>query len=345
MKMDGINPQMVVLARESRGMNQGHLAGEIGISGSNLAKIENAEIGASPERINDIAEATDYPLHFFMQKGSAVMPENLAWRKRRKVPQKALMPVYAKANIIRRHVELLSNALQTEKVKLPLWKVSDRMTPQKIAAKLRAQWSIENIAKKSIIKLVEDQGIVVSSFDFNSTRVDSLTMLTNSNEPVIFINKSLLGDRQRFTIAYELGQLIMHTFTELEPGQDIDREASAFAAELLMPEEEIRSDFEEGINMDVLARLKKKWKVSMISLLYRADDLGFVSVSRKRYIIQQFNEQKIRRREPPNLDIAPAEPSLLKYRIGQFRARTKLSVVDTAALLCLQVDEFMEMYS
>ena len=35
----------------------------------------------------------------------------------------------------------------------------------------------------------------------------------------------------------------------------------------------------------------------------------------------------------------------MKYLIGQLRSKGQLSVVDTAALLCMQIGEFIEMYS
>ena len=45
----------------------------------------------------------------------------------------------------------------------------------------------------------------------------------------------------------------------------------------------------------------------MIALLYRADDLGFVTANQKRYLLQQFNKLKIRRREPQELDVPTSD--------------------------------------
>ncbi|MBL0267160.1 MAG: hypothetical protein IPP99_00335 [Chitinophagaceae bacterium] len=41
--------------------------------------------------------------------------------------------------------------------------------------------------------------VIINSFDFGTERVDSRSMLTDDKYPIIFLNNSLLGDRQRFS--------------------------------------------------------------------------------------------------------------------------------------------------
>ena len=83
----------------------------------------------------------------------------------------------------------------------------------------------------------------------------------------------------------------------------------------------------------------------MISLLYRADDLGYLTPNQKRYLLQQFNEQNIRRREPKELDIPPEQPNLLRQWISNLKKKKKLSTSGIAAELHLNIDDFIEMYS
>jgi hypothetical protein len=51
------------------------------------------------------------------------------------------------------------------------------------------------------------------------------------------------------------------------------------------------------------------------------------------------------RREPIELDIPPEEPKLIKKWIAEYRSKMKIGVVEMSALLCLNVDEFLELYS
>lgn len=339
-----VNPNMIVLARESRGWNQAELAERIKMSPTNLSKIERCDIGIQKEVLESIAQETSFPLHFFYQPGT-ILSGNLSYRKRETVAQKFITPINAQINIIRRHIQFLTTALNIESASIPNFEITDKQTPEKIASKLRQLWNIDSTVIDDVTKTIEDHGIVISTFDFGTERVDSKSILTDDKLPIIFFNKSLLGDRQRFSLAYELGQLIMHTFNVVSPDRDISHEANSFAAEFLMPAKYIKEDFKNGITIPILGELKRKWKISMIALLYRADDLGFLTPNQKRYLIQQFNQLKIRRREPIELDIPPEQPKLIKRWIADYRAKTKLGVIEMAALLCLNVDEFLELYS
>lgn len=230
-------------------------------------------------------------------------------------------------------------------IPVPLFhSTSTKESPQSAAIKTRRKWNVNSGPIANVTRLLEEQGIIVTSFDFNTQRVDSKSLFTDDKQPVIFFNSSLLGDRQRFTLAFELGQLLMYHHGNISSERNVLHEANAFAAEFLMPAKDIKEDFEKVINVPLLAELKKKWKVSMIALLYRADDLGFITTNQKRYLLQQFNQMQIRRREPRELNIAPEQPKLLKKWITTYQTKNKLSAVEMAPLLCLNLDEFMELY-
>ena len=83
----------------------------------------------------------------------------------------------------------------------------------------------------------------------------------------------------------------------------------------------------------------------MIALLYRADHLGLITPNQKRYLIQQFNQLKLKRREPMELDIPKEQRKLIKRWIAEYRTKTKLGTVEMASLFFLNIDEFMELYS
>jgi len=338
-----INTAMLILARESRGLSQAQLAEAIGMSATNLSKIERAEIGINDDNLHKIATLTGYPLPFFTQKGQ-ISPEYLSYRKREVVAQKLLNPVNAKANIIRLQVQQLAHLLHKTAPFLPKMPVNEQNSPQNAAKQLRQQWQVGAGAINNLTWLIESHGILIAQFDFNTPRIDSRTMLTDDKQPIIFTNSSLLADRQRFSLAYELGQLVMHSFVPVTIDQDISHEANLFAAELLMPEADIRPDFEQGITIPVLAQLKTKWKVSMISLLYRSDDLGYLTPNQKRYLLQQFNSLNIRRREPMELDIEPEQPMLLRQWANTLQKNLLLNTQQIATLLCLSTEDYLEQY-
>lgn len=339
-----INPNMILLAREARGLTQTELAEKIHLHKANVSRLENGETNVNEETLVALSEATHFPPQFFMQQGD-IMPVNLSYRKRQHVPAKLIYPIEAQINIIRRHVQFITRSLDMALPDLPVLEVGGNQTAQKIATLVRKKWNITTPVIENLTKTIEEQGVIINSFDFGTERVDSRSMLTDDKYPIIFLNNSLLGDRQRFSLAFELGHLIMHTFTIVPHDRDINHEANLFAAELLMPEKEIIQDFKDGITLSLLGELKRKWKVSMIALLYRADDLGLLTPNQKRYLVQQFNQQNIRRREPQELDIPKENPQLMRRLLADYMGKTKLGVTQLCTLLAIEATDYLEYYA
>jgi Zn-dependent peptidase ImmA (M78 family) len=113
----------------------------------------------------------------------------------------------------------------------------------------------------------------------------------------IVLNLNHHPNRRRFTLAHEIGHHLMHMpyltnnvhvdkivlNRDVVSSQAVDRremEANAFAAELLMPEAELRRYHTVDLNDDdFLYALSKKLKVSVTALTYRLIKLGMVPSS------------------------------------------------------------------
>jgi Zn-dependent peptidase ImmA (M78 family) len=115
--------------------------------------------------------------------------------------------------------------------------------------------------------------------------------LREGSETVIGINKAHARVRRRFTLAHEIG----HALLERGGTMHIDRAfrlrdarsslaidddeiaANAFAAELLMPEEEVRGAVAEGLDITddrALRDLAEQFGVSQQAFMYRLVNLG-----------------------------------------------------------------------
>lgn len=99
----------------------------------------------------------------------------------------------------------------------------------------------------------------------------------------IGVNSYHHPNRQRFTIAHELGHFLLHkpsekhvdvTFARRSGRRDrLEQEADLFAAELLMPESEVRKLIADGVTS--LERLAAHFGVSAMAAKYRAESLGY----------------------------------------------------------------------
>ena len=335
---------MITVARESRGFSQLELAEKLSLSPSNLSRMEQDFIEVGENHLKSISTILNYPEEFFYQEGET-LPPALALRKRNVVAQKIMLPIEAQVNIYRLNVEKLLKAIGQPEINLPVLDIEKLGSPAEAARKLRKLWKIEKGAINNLTQVLEDNGLFLINFDFNTERVDGMSILADGKFPVVFSNKRSLGDRQRFTLAYELGHLVMHLQTNPSFTRDISHEANEFAAEFLMPEKDIKGDFKDGVNLNVLADLKRKWKLSMQALLYRANDIGIITDNQKRYLINQFNSMNIRRREPAELDIPRENPMKLRDMITNYKNKQKLNVKQLALFFNSNEDEFLSKYS
>lgn len=335
---------MITVARESRGFSQLELAEKLNLSPSNLSRMEQDFIEVGENHLKSISTILNYPEEFFYQEGET-LPPALALRKRNVVAQKIMLPIEAQVNIYRLNVEKLLKAIGQPEINLPVLDIEKLGSPAEAARKLRKLWKIEKGAINNLTQVLEDNGLFLINFDFNTERVDGMSILADGKFPIVFSNKRSLGDRQRFTLAYELGHLVMHLQTNPSFTRDISHEANEFAAEFLMPEKDIKGDFKDGVNLNVLADLKRKWKLSMQALLYRANDIGVITDNQKRYLINQFNSMNIRRREPAELDIPRENSMKLRDLITNYKNKQKLNVKQLALFFNSNEDEFLSKYS
>lgn len=116
------------------------------------------------------------------------------------------------------------------------------------------------------------------------------------NTALIGVNRSHSSERQRFTVAHEVGHFLLHSDerVHVDRGFEIKRrdnkskegtdteevEANLFAAELLMPADFLIRDLSKMESIDLsnesaLKGLAKKYQVSSQALAFRLAYLGF----------------------------------------------------------------------
>jgi Zn-dependent peptidase ImmA (M78 family) len=344
MNLKKLNPKMITVGRESRGLSQLELAERIGLSTSHMSRIEQDFTELGEHHFKALTSVLNYPEEFFYQEGEN-LPPALALRKRNKVAQKVFLPVEAQVNVYRLNIEKLIKAVGYKDINLPVLDIEKLGSPAEAARKLHKLWKIEKGAINNLTQILEDNGLFVVNFDFNTDRVDGMSILASGKFPILFSNNRSLGDRQRFTLAYELGHLVMHLQTNPSFKRDLSHEANEFAAEFLMPEKDIKADYKDGVTLNILADLKRKWKVSMQALLYRANDIEVITDNQKRYLINQFNSMNIRRREPAELDIQREKPMKLRDVITNYKSKQRLNVKQLALFFNLNEEEFLSKYS
>ncbi|WP_046495951.1 helix-turn-helix domain-containing protein [Streptomyces odonnellii] len=212
-------------------------------------------------------------------------------------------------NSLERHVEFPDSAVPSYPVPVD---DPDGNGPERAAQLLRQEWAMGDGPAGHLVRMLENHGVLVVFSPPQTASVDAYSF-DSKLRPVVVLNP-IKRDyyRQRFDVAHELGHLMMHS--DAEPGgRIVEAQAHRFAAELLMPADQIRDLLPAtmgGAAWQTLARLKEQWGVSIQALLYRARWLGRLSDTSYRNAMTTISARGWRRNEP-GLISAIEQPSLL----------------------------------
>jgi Zn-dependent peptidase ImmA (M78 family) len=335
------NPNMVILAREARGLSQKELADSLSVTQGRISKIEMGLLPVPADLLEALSRVLDYPKHFFLQEGSLVgvgMTE-IFHRKRQDVPKKILDKAYAQMDIRHRHMAALLRAVEIpcDVPRLDIDEYGGRA--DEIARILRERWHLPRGPILDLTKTVEDAGIVVIPVDFETPRIDAISRWIPGLPPLFFVNKDIPKDRYRFSLTHELGHIVMHAL----PNADIEKQANQFTAEFLLPERDIRADLIK-LDLPKLTILKRYWKVSMAAILYRAEDLGIITTNQARYLWAQMARAGYKTREPIELEAGGEQPSLLEELIETYRKDLGYSIADLQEIIPLNEEELWQQY-
>jgi len=135
-----------------------------------------------------------------------------------------------------------------------------------------------------VVKIANKLNFDVFLSDFDEANVSGM-VINSPTEKSIYVNKNDTPQRQRFTIAHEIGHIILHHKTNEKDFKDIDyrntdnlptqkeTEANAFAAALLMPKKETEKIWNELKDIDDVANY---FKVSKAAAAIRLMNLELI---------------------------------------------------------------------
>jgi Zn-dependent peptidase ImmA (M78 family)/DNA-binding XRE family transcriptional regulator len=332
-----VNPEMMILARESRGMTQGELAEEISVTQGKISKYENGMLLVSEEDLKALSKALNYTEDFFYQRDKVygLGSTFLFHRQRKAAPVLLQRKIQACINILRMQAERLLRGAEivTENSFEALDIDAYNGNAEKIAGIVRAAWRLPLGPVANVTSAIEKAGGIVLRCSFDTNLIDAAHLWLPGLPPLFFVNRDLPGDRLRWTLAHEIGHAVMHR----NPTGDIEDEANRFASEFLLPGEDMNRHL-PAITLERAAILKQHWKVSMAALIKRAADLGAITERKYRSLFTALSSQGYRTNEPFPIDVE--EPQALRQLVSLHRTELGYNEFDLARLLFMPDPQF-----
>ncbi len=265
--------------RMRAGLSLRALAEKIGITAPALGNYENGITTPDSSRLISIAETLNIPIEYFFRQEPIILLTPLAYRKKSRFGIKKEKQVIEETrDWLERFCAIEDILGEQGKPDLPepvILSSPDEI--EHIAANLRNRWNLGVEPIQSLMDIMEQHGIKVCLIE-GPKSFDGMIIMVNEELPVIVINRAMRGDRQRLTLAHELGHLVCSIPDDWFDDGLFHRFAGAF----LFPDERVKTEFGGGrkkISIEELCILKHRYGISMMAILYRAYHLGLISAS------------------------------------------------------------------
>ena len=347
-KLDEADPGMLVQARESRGLRQNDVAAAMSkhlgmtVSQAWLSKAEAGRVSVTGDRLEAISEVLRYPVDMLCEppdsEGAGI--GLIHHRKRASLGAPALRRIHGQLKFSLRQTTRLMARSAGDPHMFNRHELAEDETAEEVAQGVRREWALGTGPIPNVVATVEKAGAVVLLRDLDTRELDAVSAWPAGGAPLFLLNTAAPTDRARWSLAHELGHVIMHH----EPGGTAvqEKQADMFAGEFLLPATSIRDQLRQGVNLNRLMRLKSVWGTSMAALARRALDVNALSEWQYRNLMIELSTLGYRMHEPVSLK--PEHASKI-YDVLQALMRDEgATVEELAATAGLFPDEFEKLY-
>lgn len=308
--------QRIRQARRASGLSLRDLASKIGVSPTAISNYERGQDTPRPSVLVRLARALEVESEFFFREVNVVLRAP-AYRKHSGLSARSRLSFESSVlKILEKYLMIENLFPKRRRVEFntrlePVRSIEDAETA---AESLRDCWGLGFGPIYDLMAVLEDHGVKVIALSPRHG-FDGFSCWANDTIPVVVCSSDAPGDRQRFTLAHELGHLMLG----FSDAVDVESAAHRFAAALLVPRKAVFHELGEKrsrLTMEELHILKHKYGLSMQAWARRAFDLGIIACSVYTGVCKQFSKLGWRKEEPG--DQVPGETprrcSMLVYQ-------------------------------
>lgn len=328
-----VRPQLLKLAREAAGLRQQDVVAQLGTNQITVSRWENGSRTPEPRHLSALADLYDVTEDFFTldERDAGLVAGDLHHRRRRGVKVSDVRRLEARTNILRIGATRLLEQVDLEPVLHIPHLPADEFTPRQAARNLRRSWNLPIGPITDLTRLLELAGVLVELGDFE-IGLDGVSMWAGP-WPVMHLSRYAPPDRRRFTMAHELGHLVLHQ--ESYDDNHGERQANEFAAELLMPGDQIGPQLHR-LTLKKAIALKLEWYASVSALVVRARDLNVITAEHATRLHKQRSARGWTKHEPYSEALPPEEPTTLN-RVRAVLREGGMTEEDLAGFTCQPV--------
>lgn len=282
-----------------------------------LSKYENEDSTPPAKVLLLAAQLLGVPNSYFVHKPKSPVSW-LGFRRHTALSDadEATLKAYAN-DIAELQIELQTLLYPNTSIDLPAPSRVDSVDDaERVAAGLRAHWELDRHPIGNLVQMAEAHQVIVIGWSQNTDSFDGLSGWCE-NYPVTVVKTGVPPDRLRFTLAHELGHLLMET--DHLDDDTAESLVNRFAASLLVPPENARHELgnkRTRLDWDELGILKRKYGLSMAGWIRRASDLDIITAHHAKQLQAEMRQKRWLREEPVgyNEDESPLKLDQMAHR-------------------------------
>lgn len=329
------NGERLKAARIYRSMTITELAEKSNVTKQVISQYENDKGNPSLETLLRLINALGFPRDYFYEEDKdKVKVGNTYFRALLTTNKKDRLSQIGKTKVLSRIYHLLNKYIEFPKLNISEIQFDGDI--EKTALQVRSHWGVGLEPIPNMIRLLERNGFIVTSFSTERDNIDAFSQRQEVNgDEYYFIvvgNDKNSAVRRQFNAAHELGHIILHDWSlDLEQAsreefRELEKEANQFAAALLLPKETFVPDLIYPNKLNFYVELKKKWKVSVSAMVMRAHQLKVINYNQYQYLMRQISKKGWRSGlEELDNEIPVPQPTVLKKAIEVLISNNVLS--------------------
>jgi Zn-dependent peptidase ImmA (M78 family)/DNA-binding XRE family transcriptional regulator len=334
--------QRIHQARLAAGLTLEALGQQLGVTKAAIQKYEKGTVTPDSAKLLMIAKACGVRTEYFFRKESVDLT-NVEFRKTSTFGVKRARAVQIRvAAQVEKRIALLNAFPESPISRFAVPdSVPDQITDlealEAVADGVRHAWSLGLNPIGNLTDTLETLGLLVLTVDEDHSAFSGMTATAIAADgqqyPVVAVSSTWPGDRQRFTLAHELGHVLLagRLADDVNEEKACDRFAGAFLAPQAAVTHEL-GEHRQRLEPRELYRLKHEYGLSMKGWAVRALQCGVIPHAYFESLMKRFSVNRWHRGEPG--DPLPTEtPQLFEQLVYRALAEQLISEAKAAELL------------
>lgn len=231
----GFIPERLREVRIRNGHTTDVLAKKCGVSKQVVSKYETGQTIPSAEVLQKIVECYDLPVAYLVKEN--ILPaktSDIFYRKKERSTKRELESVRVSLKWLYEIIVAAKEHLLLPSATIPT--VGDCLTMEEKAQAIRKAWGMDMRPITDLADVLNRQGFYLFTSYMDDAKVDGYSQVIGK-EAIIILNQDRGSlARKNFSLAHEIGHLILHANKEFDGSQKMEDQADEFAGCFLMPE-------------------------------------------------------------------------------------------------------------